>query len=242
VLHHIANSTRKRSRIGKWVSGAKENGNVHYELLVDHRDQRQTALEIVVQKKLGGSTGVLLAALNPKLPLANTDRLTRALGLVAEHLPRELVALIETLEDPSNYCLFRKQCNFRFVEQYLDRTFAVRGTCKLNDKPEWIEHPIALASDDGNEAEKDAAAQAGAISCVTELQVVALHGFVGAPTAKKPQPPYSQLFQAGTGLPEVDFNSFMETKLMVVATAYKWDQLCANLASGAGDHKLCHLS
>ena len=202
VLHHCAREGYPKAT-EKWLSGA-----IDYELLPNHAGR--TALEVAAESQRSGIIRELITTLSPNLRLATTGRLTRALELSAMQLSGELVATVEALQDSKQYNLFRTQrSDFVFLRQRLDGVdgsfrhhldcFAVRGTDSPRlDKAEWSDHPMPTKEAGGK-----------ATRCSTELTVLALRGFAGAPTAAKLLPPYTTLFKAGKGLPEEEFNTLL---------------------------------
>ena len=104
--------------------------------------------------------------------------------------------------------LFRKQKEFSLLKQQLDTTlgFAVRASASGGAEVPWPEY-----LGDGDEG----------LKCDCELQVLALAGFVAMSDGSSP---FTRLFRACEAESEQLLNDLLSTKLMDVATVYKWQK------------------
>ena len=225
-----------------WLS----TSGLPYELLTNAKGK--TALhEAISRRHMRSSIYQMLSSLNPKLPLNKTDVLTENLRTCAQSLPGQLVKCIQLLQDSEHYGLFRqiRKVNYQKVplEHFDVRGSSAKDTTQFDKaalidlapdrwaKYEWRSSTRPLG--DGlnlGRTRTSELARTVAIRIDTKHEVLALRGFVRAPVrtaGRHEDPAYTHFFRAGQRLEDAvssaAFHDLLNTKLMVIATQFKWE-------------------
>ena len=215
VLHHCARSGNSNAT-SLWLAGA-----VPYTPLENSKGQ--SALRGAIDAQSLPTAKQLVRRLDPKLDLHRTGILTKDLVAIADGWPRQLVDFIELLEhecdDSGRFGIFRKLKPFDTLKTHLD-DFDARASedgCGTHIWEDW---------DSSHRVENEGGVTA--VKCDATLEVLALSGFAAAPYTKDENevvlPPYTKLFAAVShNAPDDRLSALLQTKLMRVATKFKWD-------------------
>eukprot|EP01045_Picozoa_sp_COSAG04_P018668 COSAG04_NODE_1744_length_5718_cov_22.631073_3_plen_1026_part_00 len=214
-----------------------------YELLKSCNEEtfrRRSALhEAIAKQHMRSFIRQMLSTLNPNLPLRKTEDLRRDLTTCCRKLPGQLTEYIQLLQDPQHFGLFReiRKVNHQKVplEDYDVRGCSATTAAKfdldvLTDAEQWSKYEYSadeMDADDWN-----------AIRIDTKHEVLALRGFATKDPSQQDESSYSQFFHAAMRLEaevsQAAGHGLLNTKLMVVATQFKWQTFVSAAAFDLG--------